>query len=102
MLAGLTRRRWVQRAFAGEAQEFSQSLTGMQVAQDWWCTGNGQGIGLYGTAPHVVTHNLVSGNGCGIGAIGGGFQFTHNVVTANNSFGFSFLDKLEILKARTA
>jgi hypothetical protein len=61
-------------------------------------TGNGQGIGLYGTAPHVITHNLVSGNGYGIGAVGGSFQFTHNVVTANNSFGFSFFDKLEILR----
>ena len=63
-------------------------------------TGNGSGIGLYGTAPHVITHNMISGNGSGIGVVGGPFQFTHNVVTANNGFGFSFFDKLEILRGQ--
>jgi len=43
---------------------------------------------------------MISGNGSGIGVVGGPFQFTHNVVTANNGFGFSFFDKLEILQGQ--
>jgi hypothetical protein len=65
-------------------------------------TGNGRGVSVYGTAPHIVTHTMVSGNGSGIGAIGGSFQFTHNVVVSNTTFGFSFFDKLEILTGQNS
>jgi hypothetical protein len=40
---------------------------------------------------------MVSGNGAGIGVNGGPFEFTHNMVTSNNRFGFSFFDRNEIL-----
>jgi hypothetical protein len=60
-------------------------------------TGNGKGVVVFGGAPDVITHNMVSGNGAGIDVEGGPFQFTHNVVTSNNLFGFSFFDHSEIL-----
>jgi hypothetical protein len=65
-------------------------------------TGNAMGIRVHGSAPHIITHTMVSGNGAGISADGGSFQFTHNVVVSNASFGFSFFDKLEILTGQNS
>jgi parallel beta-helix repeat protein len=60
-------------------------------------TGNGRGVAVGGFAPNVVTHTMVSGNASGILVNGGPFQFTHNIVTANNDYGFHVGDRLEIL-----
>jgi hypothetical protein len=65
-------------------------------------TGNGGGVELFGSAPHIITHTLVSGNVAGISVDGGPFQFTHNVVVSNTRFGFSFFDKLEILRGQNS
>src|SRR5262249_18234871 len=53
-------------------------------------TGNGRGMVVAGGPPNIITHNMVSHNGAGIDVSDGPFQFTHNVVTANDQFGFSF------------
>ena len=60
-------------------------------------TGNDQGVSVGGYAPHIITHTMVTSNGSGINVSGGPFQFTHNLVTSNISFGFSIFDRLEIL-----
>ena len=61
----------------------------------------GFGMMVAGTGAHVLTASRVSGNGLGVILSGGPFQVTHNIVSGNNTFGFSFGDRLEAERVTT-